>query len=56
MNTLNLSIGQKVAKENTSNEYYTGTVQDVRGNKALIHFDTRGFSRWCNSANLEVLN
>ena len=56
MNTVNLTIGQRVSKESVLNEYYIGTVKKIKGNKALVYFNTRHLSRWCNISNLEPTN
>jgi hypothetical protein len=51
-----LNVNQRVAKFSNNNEYFTGTITKLESDKALVLFDSRGFSRWCNLSNLKELN
>lgn len=56
LNTNIMKAGSKVAKNAGSNQYYTGTVTEMTEQKALVYFPSRGFSRWCNISNLELVD
>ena len=51
----NLKVDQKVAKFSSNNEYFTGIINKIKDNKALVYFESRGDSRWCNLTNLESI-
>ena len=50
--------GNKVAKSTNKREteFYTGVISEVKKNKALVKFEKRGFSRWCNINNLYLVD
>ena len=52
---MKIKKGTKVAKEDGQDEYYIGTVKEIKEEKALVYFPTRGFSRWVNKSNLDVV-
>ena len=51
-----LKLGMRVAKQtSTRGEYYVGIIKTLREKSALVKFPTRGFSRWINLSNLEIV-
>ncbi len=50
-----VQIGSQVVKEANRGEYWSGEVTKLRGDKALVLFTSRGFARWCNLSNLELV-
>jgi hypothetical protein len=50
-----IKAGLKVAKEAGKGEYWLGKVIEVKEDKALVYFPTRGLSRWCNTSNLDLV-
>ena len=49
-------LGMRVAKQvSTRGEYYVGIIRTLREKSALVKFPTRGFSRWINLSNLEIV-
>lgn len=54
MKTTNFKIGQRVALSCGNFEYKTGNVTKKDNQLILVKFDL-GYSRWCNSDNLEIV-
>ncbi len=51
----NFKVDAKVAKKNGNDTYYVGIIRKVKDDKSLVHFQTRGVSRWCSNKNLEII-
>ena len=51
---MEILLNKSVVLESNRNEYYNGVITKVKEDKALVRFDSRGFSRWCNIKNLEL--
>ena len=49
-------LNKSVVLESNKNEFLKGIVIKVNNNKALVRFESRGYSRWCNISNLEELS
>lgn len=57
--TETIKESKRVAFESSNKgEFYTGTIKKVNSSrsKALVMFEKRGLSRWCNVSNLLTLS
>jgi len=51
----NLKVNQRVVKNSRTNEYLKGTIIKIKGNKALVYFESKFLSRWCNLTNIQEI-